>query len=297
MIVHKTKILIYLVGLLLVSCLLCHPICAVAYPIHFKDSRGIQITISKMPSRVVSLVPSITEMSADTGRYYEPGTINIIILPNMKLSERAMTRAIITATEAKTAALMDLDVRSHQSPKINQATGTGTDNMIVVQGSGIPIDNTGGHSKMGELIAKAVYAGVKEAIYKQNGIVPDRNIFQRLRERRIDLFGLVNTANLKEGQSKASLMSRLEEVLLDPHYASFLETAMALNDAYEKGSIHDLSAFRAWCVQIAEEISGQHVKSMVTLVKGTHMPRVLGMALNSLLNGVCANSATSHEQM
>jgi len=40
-------------------------------------------------------------MSADEGRFYEPGTINIIILPNMKLSPRAMTRAIISATEAK----------------------------------------------------------------------------------------------------------------------------------------------------------------------------------------------------
>jgi len=42
-------------------------------------------------------------MSKDTGRYYEPGTINIILLPNMKLTSRAMTRAIISATEAKTA--------------------------------------------------------------------------------------------------------------------------------------------------------------------------------------------------
>ncbi|MBE9542589.1 MAG: adenosylcobinamide amidohydrolase, partial [Proteobacteria bacterium] len=66
-------------------------------------------------------------MSKDIGRYYEPGTINIILLPNMKLTSRAMTRAIISATEAKTAALMDMDIRSSYSSKLHRATGTGTD--------------------------------------------------------------------------------------------------------------------------------------------------------------------------
>ena len=56
-------------------------------------------------------------MSVDEGMFYEPGTINIILLTNMKLSPRAMVRAVITATEAKTAALQDLDVRSSYSPR------------------------------------------------------------------------------------------------------------------------------------------------------------------------------------
>ncbi|MBW1804215.1 MAG: adenosylcobinamide amidohydrolase, partial [Deltaproteobacteria bacterium] len=107
-------------------------------------------------------------MSKDSGRFYELGTINIILLPNMKLTPRAMTRAIISATEAKIAALQDLDIRSSYSPLVHQATGTGTDNIMVVQGTGIRIENAGGHSKMGELIAKAVYRGVKEAVFKQN---------------------------------------------------------------------------------------------------------------------------------
>jgi adenosylcobinamide amidohydrolase len=65
-------------------------------------------------------------MSADEGLFYELGTINIILLPNMQLTGRAMQRAIISATEAKTAALQDLDIRSKYSPLYNQATGTGT---------------------------------------------------------------------------------------------------------------------------------------------------------------------------
>ncbi|MFW6111275.1 MAG: adenosylcobinamide amidohydrolase, partial [Thermoproteota archaeon] len=88
------------------------------------------------------------------GEYEEVmGTINIILLTNVNLTEGAMARAIITATEAKTATLQDMDVRSSVSPE-NQATGTGTDNVIVVsgRGEGERIKSAGGHTKMGELI-------------------------------------------------------------------------------------------------------------------------------------------------
>jgi len=71
-------------------------------------------------------------MAEDEGRFYEPGTINVVVMTNMKLSARARTRAIISATEAKTAALQDLDVRSAPSPLRHQATGTGTDEILVV---------------------------------------------------------------------------------------------------------------------------------------------------------------------
>lgn len=57
-----------------------------------------------------------------------------------------MARAIVTATEAKTAALQDLNYRSTSSPKV-QATGTGTDSTIVVSAAtpDIVIKHTGGH--------------------------------------------------------------------------------------------------------------------------------------------------------
>jgi adenosylcobinamide amidohydrolase len=96
------------------------------------------------------------------------GTINIILLINANLSDGAMARAIITATEAKTAALQDMDARSSVSPE-NQATGTGTDNMIVVSGKlGRQIRYTGGHTKIGELIGASTKLAVAEAIKKQS---------------------------------------------------------------------------------------------------------------------------------
>lgn len=98
------------------------------------------------------------------------GTINMIILSNVALSEGAMARAIITATEAKTAVLQDLDVKSVFSPNV-QATGTGTDNIIIVSGrDSTPIIRwTGGHTKMGEIIAVAARFAVIEALEKQEG--------------------------------------------------------------------------------------------------------------------------------
>ena len=86
---------------------------------------------------------------------------------NFSLTDGALARAIITATEAKTAALQDMDARSSVSPE-NQATGTGTDNMIVVSGNWTkkPISSTGGHIKTGELIGASTKTAVAEAIKK-----------------------------------------------------------------------------------------------------------------------------------
>lgn len=109
----------------------------------------------------------------DEGRHIEgeepKGTVNILILTNARLTDGAMARAVITATEAKTAAFEDLQVPSTYSKNI-QATGTGTDNVIVVSGaSDRLVTYTGGHSKMGELIGKAVHQAVMEGLIKQNG--------------------------------------------------------------------------------------------------------------------------------
>lgn len=98
------------------------------------------------------------------------GTINVILLSNVAFTDGAMARAVITATEAKTAALQDLDVRSTSTPR-NQATGTGTDNVIVVSGSGLgkPLRLASGHTKIGELIGFATKIAVAEALRKHDG--------------------------------------------------------------------------------------------------------------------------------
>jgi iron complex transport system substrate-binding protein len=245
----------------------------------FKDMEVCALVTAGVKSNAV-------RMSRDEGRFYEPGTINIILLPNMKLTSRAMTRAIISATEAKTSALMDLDIRSSYSSLLHQATGTGTDNIIVVRGTGGEIDNSGGHSKLGELIAKAVYQAVQEAICKQNKITASRNIFQRLMERNISIYRLISGMKCECIPKKCTLLGSVEEILLDPRYSGFVESALVLSDNYEKGLIKDLSTYELWCRLIAEDIAGKKIEQMKELVFMDDMPVVLKMALNAVLNGV-----------
>jgi len=97
------------------------------------------------------------------------GTVIIFILTNAKLTDGAMARALITVTEAKTAAFQDLDVPSTYT-KNALATGTGTDGIIIATGEAGPkVTYTGGHSRIGELIGKATREAVIEALVKQNG--------------------------------------------------------------------------------------------------------------------------------
>jgi adenosylcobinamide hydrolase len=117
-------------------------------------------------------------MGVDSGDWVETkssfelstGTINVLLLTNAKLTGGAMARAIITATEAKTAAMQDRDYRSTPNPQV-QATGTGTDSMIIVSGTDpqVTIRHTGGHTKMGELIAKATKEAVAQALKNFDG--------------------------------------------------------------------------------------------------------------------------------
>lgn len=227
-------------------------------------------------------------MGKDEGRYYEPdnlkseekpGTINILLLSNMRFSPRAMTRAVISATEGKTVALQDLDIRSSYTSMAHPATGTGTDNIIVVEGEGLLIENSGGHTKMGELAAKAVYDGVKEAIRKQNGYTASRSIFQRLKEREVSIREIV-----RRYAGDVAFATEAEHLLLDTKYSSFLASALAVSDQYERGLITDLDGFDSWCLSIASDIAGKPVE--VTDIDEEGLSPVLRKAIGALFSGL-----------
>lgn len=246
---------------------------------HYKEMEVYALITAGVRSNAV-------RMSKDQGLYYEPGTINIIILSNMRLTQRAMTRAIISATEAKTAALWDMDIRSSYTPMTYPATGTGTDNIIVVEGDGQAIDHSGGHTKMGELIAKAVYEGVQEAVSKQNGIVAERDVFQRLMDRKINLFRVITLNDCDCGATKTQLAKEMDNLLLQPKYASFITSSLALSDDFKKGLIHDLTPYELWCKTMAEQIAGKEIHKMKDLVDRNDIPIIIRMSLNALLNGI-----------
>ena len=248
-------------------------------------------TASYRDMKVTALVTAGVEGNAlrtakDEGRWYEPGTINVLVMTNHHLSPQAATRAIVTATEAKTAALWDMDIRSVQTPLENPATGTGTDTVIVVAGEGATLNWSGGHSKMGELIAEAVYAGVQEALLKQNGKTPVRNIFARLAERGLSPHGLMAGPDFSANANRRTFQADLERILLTPRYAGFLESALSQSDAHGMGQVSDLGAFESWARLMAEEIAGCPVSSIERVSCPEGLPPALRIALDAVGTGL-----------
>ena len=135
------------------------------------------------------------------------GTINTILILNRPVTPAALARAVVTMTEAKSAALGELAIPSRYSP--NLATGTGTDQFCLAA----PIDSarkakesTSPHSKLGELIGVSVREAVLEALRWQNGLEPSstRSLFHALGR-----FGLTEERALR----------RLAELLPEDSYS------------------------------------------------------------------------------
>jgi adenosylcobinamide amidohydrolase len=96
-----------------------------------------------------------------------PGTINIMVVIDGNPTESCMVSTVLTATEAKTAAMWELDIRSRYSGDV--ATGTITDAIIVAKTNrGAPIVYGGPASKLGQLVGYCTRKAVKESIMKAN---------------------------------------------------------------------------------------------------------------------------------
>lgn len=91
------------------------------------------------------------------------GTINLIAVTSAQLSPAAMVEAQMVMTEAKAAVLQEYVVSSPVSGKI--ATGTGTDAIAIVNGSGpVCIDYCGKHVLFGELLATCVMEAIASSL-------------------------------------------------------------------------------------------------------------------------------------
>ncbi|HHY60014.1 MAG TPA: adenosylcobinamide amidohydrolase, partial [Clostridia bacterium] len=111
----------------------------------------------------------------ENGRFFLfPGTINILLAINACLPPAALVKAVITATEAKSGALLELLVPSCYSEEL--ATGSGTDGIIVASDPAAPLvlTDAGHHSKLGELIGLTVREAVKKALALETGCTPER---------------------------------------------------------------------------------------------------------------------------
>ncbi|WP_442601334.1 adenosylcobinamide amidohydrolase [Paenibacillus sp. KN14-4R] len=91
-----------------------------------------------------------------------PGTINIIVLIDGEVTDAAMASSIITATEAKTAALQDLGTQIRGGGHV--ATGTSTDAIVIAAtGRGRSHRYAGTATWLGHLIGRTVYEAAMES--------------------------------------------------------------------------------------------------------------------------------------
>ncbi|MCJ7561271.1 adenosylcobinamide amidohydrolase [Candidatus Bathyarchaeota archaeon] len=167
------------------------------------------------------------------------GTINIIVVIDGNPTESCLVSTLITATEAKVAALKELDIRSRFSG--DQATGTVTDAVVAAEtGRGAPIVYAGPASELGQLVGYCTRKAVKEAVMKANECMPCRSVTGRLRERHLSTEKLaselskVKSLNADEKTIAATLTKALRE---DPLFAAVLFAAAKINEDFEKGLI------------------------------------------------------------
>jgi iron complex transport system ATP-binding protein len=91
-----------------------------------------------------------------------PGTINAILLVDACLSPAARVNAVITATEAKTLALMEAKV---QAPHGGPASGTGTDGVVIAATErGQRFEYAGPVAPLGALIGRAVRRAMQDGL-------------------------------------------------------------------------------------------------------------------------------------
>jgi len=163
------------------------------------------------------------------------GTINIIVVIDGNPTESCLGGTLITVTEAKMAALRELDVRSRFSG--DEATGTVTDSIVVAKTSrGVPVVYGGPASELGQLVGYCTRKAVKEAITKANEFMPSRSIRDRLRERHMSIEKL--SLELSKVNYLKVNPQKLAKILeTEPVFASLVLAAVKMDEDVKKGLI------------------------------------------------------------
>ncbi|MCX8169748.1 MAG: alpha-ribazole phosphatase CobZ, partial [Candidatus Methanomethyliaceae archaeon] len=135
----------------------------------------------------------------------------------------------------------------------------------------------GSATELGWIIASCVEKAVKEAIICHDGLLSNRSLLNRLKERGILLEDLISTAmeiyvpHPKYPQAKELFKKLLLEVLEDVNVASLVMAALRINEDGEKGLIPNLSAEdfkRDPICLVADEILGISISMYIAGYNG-----------------------------
>ncbi|NLO48712.1 MAG: adenosylcobinamide amidohydrolase [Clostridiales bacterium] len=170
------------------------------------------------------------------------GTINIMLHINANLPAGTLARALVTCTEAKTAALQELLAPSVYSSGI--ATGSGTDSTIIISNpeSAVYLTWAGKHAKLGELIGRAVKTAVKEALFLQTGLCAESqlDLFSR-----IGRYGVTKKSILSAALDSADTNGKLDLLAKQENLVVYTSLFVHLLDQLQWGLIGPAAAYEA----------------------------------------------------
>ncbi len=195
-----------------------------------------------------------------------PGTINTLLFIGKPLIPGALTRCIMTATEAKTAVLQELAVNSRYSGGL--ATGTGTDQIAVaaMEDDGPPLTSAGKHSKLGELIGHAVYKAIKGTLARQNNLTPAGQCSAKIH---LERFGLTRAALLEKicsflGSEQAELFRfNFNAIERDPVTVAAVAALVHVKDKMTWGVLPKTcwsEVMGSFAAQVACSVSGKYAR-------------------------------------
>lgn len=195
-----------------------------------------------------------------------PGTINIFLITDRPLAPGAMAELIMTATEAKTAVLRDLMQGSSVSHEL--ATGTGTDGIVIICGTGQErlLLNAGKHFKFGELAALAVREAVTEALFRQTGFCAreQHSVLKRLHRFGITAETLSSQCLTQLPGQYAALARTLEKLDQDSFLAGAVALYVHLVDQDRTGMMTRLEA-ADWAEHLLGEVQRHYCCQIPTI--------------------------------
>jgi len=198
------------------------------------------------------------------GEVDEPhGTINTIIIINKELTHGAMVRSLVTASEAKAAALQELTINSRYSSGL--ATGTGTDQIgIASRLTGeTPLTSAGKHTKLGELIGLTVKNSIKKTLALQDSLTPQS---QRSAKVHLERFGIDEESMIEKvcsflDEEKAELLKKnFATINSDSITVAATASLVHLRDKIEWGILPENclpEIFSSYGAQLSASISGK----------------------------------------
>ncbi|MDR2351609.1 MAG: adenosylcobinamide amidohydrolase [Deltaproteobacteria bacterium] len=204
------------------------------------------------------------------------GTINTLLFISLPVTPGALVRSIMTATEAKSAALQELNVNSRYSDGLS--TGTGTDQIGVASRDdpNFPaLSSSGKHSKLGELIGLTVKKATKEVLIRQNGMTVDRQcsvkiLMERFFQKEDGHHG-IHLAEFADFVSSFAPNPEIRELLKknalpifhDPVVVAATAAIVHIRDEFAWGILPPLiwgDVMPAFAAQLAAAVSGNYEK-------------------------------------